>query len=84
MKNVDMSIDFCGFHCENPFLLSSSCIAGNEEMVARALEAGWAGVVFKTIGFYIPSEVSPRFDTIQKEGASFVGFRNLEQISDHP
>lgn len=84
MKTIDMSIEFCGFHCENPFLLSSSCIAGNEEMVARALDMGWAGVVFKTIGFYIPDEVSPRFDTIQKEGASFVGFRNLEQISDHP
>ncbi|WP_301860589.1 NAD-dependent dihydropyrimidine dehydrogenase subunit PreA [uncultured Megasphaera sp.] len=75
---------FCGITCENPFLLSSSCIAGNEEMVDRALAMGWGGAVFKTIGFYHPEEVSPRFDAIDKEGASFVGFRNLEQISDHP
>ena len=44
---------------------------------------GWAGVVFKTIGLFIPQEVSPRFDAIGKEDTPFVGFRNLEQISDH-
>ncbi|WP_196606838.1 NAD-dependent dihydropyrimidine dehydrogenase subunit PreA [Pectinatus frisingensis] len=80
---ADLAIDFCGIRCENPFFLSSSCIVGNEEMSARALEAGWAGLVFKTIGFYHPREVSPRFDIVNKEGTSFIGFRNLEQISDH-
>ena len=84
MRPADISIEFCGFPCENPFLLSSSCIVGNEEMAARALARGWGGLVFKTIGFYHPQEVSPRFDDIHKEGASIVGFRNLEQISDHP
>ena len=44
---------------------------------------GWAGVVYKTIGFLKPEEVSPRFDAIGKEGTPFVGFKNLEQISDH-
>ena len=83
-RKGDLSIEFCGVQCENPFFLSSSCIVGNEEMSARGLEMGWGGLVFKTIGFYRANEVSPRFDTIQKEGASFVGFRNLEQISDHP
>lgn len=82
-KKIDLSIDFCGVHCENPFLLSSSCIVGNEEMSARALQSGWAGLVFKTIGFYHPEEVSPRFDIVNKEATSFIGFRNLEQISDH-
>lgn len=82
-KKIDLSIDFCGIHCENPFLLSSSCIVGNEEMSARALQSGWAGLVFKTIGFYHPEEVSPRFDIVDKEATSFIGFRNLEQISDH-
>lgn len=80
----DLSIEFCGIKCENPFFLSSSVVAGNYEMCARALEMGWAGIVYKTIGFYIPKEVSPRFDTIGKEGTPFIGFKNLEQISDHP
>lgn len=82
--NKDLSIEFCGIKCENPFFLSSSVVASNFEMCAKALEMGWAGVVFKTIGFYLPEEVSPRFDVISKENTPFIGFKNLEQISDHP
>lgn len=80
----DLSIPFCGVACENPFFLSSSCVAGNYEMCARALEMGWGGIVYKTIGFYRPDEVSPRFDIPGPYGLAFDGFRNLEQISDHP
>lgn len=79
----DLSIEFCGITCENPFFLSSSVVASNYEMVARAFEMGWAGVAFKTIGTFVPEEVSPRFSTIKKESNSFVGFKNIEQISDH-
>ncbi len=81
---ADLSVDFCGIRCENPFFLSSSVVASNYDMCARALEMGWAGVVFKTIGVLRPKEVSPRFDTIGKDGTPFVGFRNLEQIAEHP
>ena len=81
--HTDLSIDFCGIRCENPFFLSSSVVASNYEMVARAFDMGWAGVAFKTIGTFVPEEVSPRFATISKEGSSFIGFKNIEQISDH-
>lgn len=83
-SKADLSIEFCGVKCENPFFLSSSVVASSYEMVARAFEMGWAGAVYKTIGFYLPNEVSPRFDAVGKEGTPFVGFRNMEQISDHP
>ncbi|MBR6876332.1 MAG: NAD-dependent dihydropyrimidine dehydrogenase subunit PreA, partial [Bacteroidales bacterium] len=43
-----LEIDFCGLHCENPFFLASSAVCTNYEMVASALEAGWAGVFYKT------------------------------------
>ncbi len=78
-----LEIDFMGVHCENPFFLSSSVVASNYEMCARALEMGWGGIVYKTIGFYVPEEVSPRFSAIKKDGTPFVGFKNLEQISEH-
>ncbi|MCB2294107.1 NAD-dependent dihydropyrimidine dehydrogenase subunit PreA [Clostridium algoriphilum] len=84
MKGKDLSIDFCGIKCENPFFLSSSVVGSNFEMCSKALEMGWAGVAFKTIGFYISEEVSPRFDVIGKEATNFIGMKNLEQISDHP
>lgn len=82
-KKIDLGITFCGISCENPFFLSSSVVASNYEMVAKAFDMGWAGVAFKTIGTFVPDEVSPRFSTISKEGHSFIGFKNIEQISDH-
>ena len=80
---VSLEIDFMGIKCENPFFLSSSIVAGNYDMCANAFQMGWAGAVFKTIGFIKPEETSPRFDAIRKEGTPFIGFKNLEQISDH-
>lgn len=82
-SEVDLSIDFCGIPCENPFFLSSSVVGSNYEMVAKAFDMGWAGVAFKTIGTFVPKEVSPRFDALRKESTPFVGFKNIEQISDH-
>ncbi len=83
MKN-NLSINFLGKQCENPYFLSSSVVGSNYEMVARAFEAGWAGVVFKSMATWTPDETSPRFSTIQKEGAQFVGFKNLEMNSTYP
>ena len=78
-----LAITFCGIHCENPFFLASSAICTNYNMVARALEMGWAGVFYKTICMQDIQEVSPRFDAI-KEGTTFSGFRNMEQLSENP
>lgn len=36
--SVNLEIDFCGVHCENPFFLSSSVVASNYEMVAKAFD----------------------------------------------
>ncbi|MHB8128788.1 MAG: NAD-dependent dihydropyrimidine dehydrogenase subunit PreA [Mobilitalea sp.] len=82
-KEIELSINFCGVRCENPFFLSSSVVGSNYEMVAKAFDMGWAGVAFKTIGTFVPKEVSPRFDALRKEAVPFVGFKNIEQISDH-
>lgn len=80
----DLSIDFLGVKCENPFFLSSSPVGSNYEMCAKALETGWAGIYYKTIGVFIPDECSPRFDNVKKEGTPWIGFKNMEQISDKP
>ena len=79
-----LELNFCDMVCENPFFLASSAICTNYEMVARALEAGWAGVFYKTICKQDIREVSPRFDAVRKEGTPFVGFRNMEQLSENP
>ena len=81
-----LAIDFCGIPCENPFFLASSAVCTNYEMVARAFEAGWAGVFYKTICLQDIREVSPRFDAVYNNGShgDFYGFRNMEQLSENP
>ena len=86
MVKKDLSVEFLGVHFENPFCLSSSPVGNCYEMCAKAYDEGWAGVVFKTIGpgDFLIDEVSPRFDALTKEGTPFVGFKNMEQIAEHP
>ena len=54
-------------------------------MVARAFEAGWAGVFYKTICLKKIREVSPRFDAMHNNAThgDFYGFRNMEQLSEN-
>ena len=75
--------ELCGIPLENPFLLSSSVVASTYDMCARAFEAGWAGVAFKTICSFAIHEASPRFSAIMGDNGSIIGFKNIEQLSDH-
>ena len=86
VKEPSLDIDFCGIRCENPFILASSAVCTNYEMVARAFEAGWAGVFYKTICLQEIKEVSPRFDAMHNNAThgDFYGFRNMEQLSENP
>ena len=75
--------ELCGLPLENPFLLSSSVVASTYDMCARAFEAGWAGAAFKTICTFEIHEASPRFSAITGDSGSIIGFKNIEQLSDH-
>ena len=75
--------DLCGIPLENPFLLSSSVVASTYDMCARAFEAGWAGICFKTVCSLDIHEASPRFSAITGNDGSIIGFKNIEQLSDH-
>lgn len=77
-----LSVTFNGFQCENPFLLSSSCVGANYEMCAKAFDMGWAGVVFKTISYIEVEEVSPRFAFVKQEPNHLMGLKNLEQRAE--
>ena len=83
-ENEDrLRAELCGIPLENPFLLSSSVVASTYDMCARAFEAGWAGVAFKTICSFDIHEASPRFSAITGANGSIIGFKNIEQLSDH-
>src|SRR3954464_11526847 len=49
---ADRTTTFTGIHFENPFLLSSALPTESESNILRAFEAGWGGVVTKTIGLH--------------------------------
>ena len=83
-ENEDcLRTELCGIPLENPFLLSSSVVASTYDMCARAFEAGWAGACFKTICSFEIHEVSPRFSAITGDNGTIIGFKNVEQLSDH-
>lgn len=75
--------EICGVPLENPFLLSSSVVASTYDMCARAFETGWAGAAFKTICSLDIHEASPRYSAITGDSGTIVGFKNVEQLSDH-
>lgn len=86
VASIDYSVlktDICGIPIENPFLLSSSVVASTYEMCARAFEAGWAGACFKTVCNFEIHEASPRYSAVMGDEGGIVGFKNIEQLSDH-
>ena len=78
-----LGTDLCGIPLENPFLLSSSVVASTYEMCARAFDAGWAGAAFKTVCSFDIHEASPRFAAVTGDNGAIIGFKNVEQLSDH-
>ena len=83
-ENEDrLRCELCGIPLENPFLLSSSVVASTYDMCAAAFEAGWAGACFKTICTMDIHEASPRFSAIAGSDGGIIGFKNIEQLSDH-
>ena len=49
---ADRTVTFTGIKFENPFLLSSAPPTESENNIMRAFDAGWGGVVTKTIGMH--------------------------------
>ncbi len=78
-----LQCDLCGIPMENPFLLASSVVGSTYDMCARAFEAGWAGVCFKTVCTLDIHEASPRYSAVTGSDGSIIGFKNIEQLSDH-
>ncbi|AQS86967.1 dihydropyrimidine dehydrogenase [Neoasaia chiangmaiensis NBRC 101099] len=82
---ADLRCDLAGIRSPNPFWLASAPPTDKEYNVRRALEAGWGGVVWKTLGEDPPVvNVSSRYGAIGFEGRRMSGLNNIELISDRP
>lgn len=94
---ADLSVTFTGIRFDNPFLLSSAPPTESEANILRAFEAGWGGVVTKTIGMHPVVNVAgpktkfmrtdietPRISTRKRPNAALHSSWNWELISDKP
>ncbi len=78
---ADLSINCAGIKSPNPFWIASGPPANTGYQAQRAFDAGWGGVVWKTIGDPIVN-VSSRYSALKLGQARMVGFNNIELISD--
>lgn len=82
---ADISCNFVGIKSPNPFWLASAPPTDKAYNVNRAFEAGWGGVVWKTLGEDPPIvNVSSRYGAMQLNGQRIAGFNNIELITDRP
>jgi dihydropyrimidine dehydrogenase (NAD+) subunit PreA len=75
--------NFLGIKSPNPFWLASAPPTDKKINVLRAFEAGWGGVVWKTLGSQVKN-VSSRYSSVDFNGTRMMGFNNIELISDRP
>ncbi|EEB83854.1 dihydroorotate dehydrogenase family protein [Roseobacter sp. GAI101] len=75
-----------GIKSPNPFWLASAPPTDKEYNVRRAFEAGWGGVVWKTLGIDPPvvNVNGPRYGAIYGADRRLLGLNNIELITDRP
>jgi len=84
---ADLTSNFIGIKSPNPFWLASAPPTDKEYNVRRAFEAGWGGVVWKTLGEEGPPVVNvngPRYGAIYGGDRKLIGLNNIELITDRP
>ncbi len=83
---ADLTTNFLGIKSPNPFWLASAPPTDKEYNVVRAFEAGWGGVVWKTLGEdpEIVNVYGPRYGALLGNDRRVIGFNNIELISDRP
>ena len=82
---ADLSTVFAGIRSPNPFWLASAPPTDKAYNVNRAFEAGWGGVVWKTLGEDGPPIVNvsgPRYGALHTPDRRLIGLNNIELITD--
>jgi len=82
---ANLHTNFAGIKSPNPFWLASAPPTDKAYNVIRAFEAGWGGVVWKTLGEAGPPVVNvngPRYGALLTPDRRLIGFNNIELITD--
>ncbi|MDB5999415.1 MAG: dihydropyrimidine dehydrogenase subunit [Rhizobacter sp.] len=83
---ANLATTFAGIRSPNPFWLASAPPTDKAYNVRRAFEAGWGGVVWKTLGEGDPvvNVNGPRYGALLTPDRKLLGFNNIELITDRP
>ncbi|MCL5777790.1 NAD-dependent dihydropyrimidine dehydrogenase subunit PreA [Limibaculum sp. FT325] len=83
---AEIRSDFVGIKSPNPFWLASAPPTDKEYNVRRAYQAGWGGVVWKTLGLdpHIVNVNGPRYGVVYGADRRVLGLNNIELITDRP
>jgi dihydropyrimidine dehydrogenase (NAD+) subunit PreA len=83
---ADLRTNFVGIRSPNPFWLASAPPTDKKYNVVRAFQAGWGGVVWKTLGEDPPivNVNGPRYGAIHAGDRRLIGLNNIELITDRP
>ncbi|MCW2960915.1 MAG: dihydroorotate dehydrogenase family protein [Thermoleophilia bacterium] len=80
---ADLATDTAGIQSPNPFWIASGPPGNSLRQVRLAFEAGWGGVVWKTVGGPV-IDTANRYGGLDIYGRKLVGLNNIELISDRP
>src|SRR5688572_23461301 len=69
---ADLSTTYTGLKFENPFLLASAPPTESDSNIMRAFEAGWGGIVCKTIGMHpVVNVKGPKTKFLRAENSGY-------------
>ena len=85
MPTLEITVN--GLNLPNPFIIGSGPPGTNANVIAKAFDEGWGGVVAKTISLDASKviNVAPRYARLRTEKSNEIyGWQNIELISDRP
>ncbi len=79
---ADLSVNLAGIKSPNPFWLASGPPSNSARQANRAFEAGWGGIVWKTISNDAIVNTSSRYASLNLGTLRMAGLNNIELTTD--
>jgi dihydropyrimidine dehydrogenase (NADP+) len=86
LSGPDLSVVVNGLRLPNPFVIGSGPPGTNYQVMKRAFDDGWGGVICKTLSLDAGKvvNVTPRYAKLRDSAGAVFGWENVELISDRP
>ena len=82
---ADLRVTVDGLTLPNPFIIGSGPPGTNANVIGKAFDEGWGGVICKTVSLDASKvvNVQPRYGRLRAAGSNeIIGWENIELISD--